>query len=77
MNRRNFFKAVTGFIAGAFIPIKKSESSSDGGGSSSPSISPQKYPTLDEICRQKNYLDRMERLRIEAAEKMATGLFMV
>lgn len=46
MNRRNFFKAVTGFVIGVcavFVPKAKakelSESSSNGGGSSSPSIS--------------------------------------
>ena len=78
MNRRSFFKVVTGFVAGIFAGSAKSEPQSlykcD---PNSANIDPnsewakQKPLTLDMLIKAKEELDQMERLRIEAVLKAA------
>ena len=59
MNRRSFFKVVTGFVAGIFATSGKKRSGTRYCGESSTGIDPnsewakQKCLTLDEICRRK------------------------
>lgn len=58
MNRRNFFKGVTGFIAGVLVaPKAKAKDKLMCGGQNGtlcPRCKFNKYPTLDEICKNPN-----------------------
>ena len=56
MNRRNFFKVVTGFVAGIFAGSVKSK---------------EDFPIPADPLKDKFVLNHMQRLRIEAAEKAA------
>ena len=77
MNRRNFFKVVTGFVAGIFASSVEGKKCSGTRycGEASTGIDPnsewakQKPLTLDMLIKAKEELDQMERFRIEAALK--------
>ena len=77
MNRRNFFKVVTGFIAGIFATSieGKKRPGTRYCGEASTGIDPnsewakQKPLTLDMLIKAKEELDQMNRLRIEAMLK--------
>ena len=56
MNRRNFFKVVTGFVAGIFATSAKSK---------------EDFPIPADPLKDKFVLNHMQRLCIEAAEKAA------
>jgi hypothetical protein len=59
MNRRNFFKVVTGFVAGIFAGSAKSN---------------EDFPIPADPLKDKFVLNHIQRLNIEAAKKAANPL---
>lgn len=76
MNRRNFFKAVTGFVAGVFATsvkgrtIRKPKSGPPGPTTTTMGYTDMFQNSWDK-ARKETTEEFMERLRIEAAEKAA------
>jgi len=71
MNRRSFFKAVTGFVAGMVASTKKSKDLCGGqNGTLCPRCKYNGESSTGTVLNSKNLLllNRMERLRIESAE---------
>lgn len=62
MKRRDFFKIVTGFVAGIFATSAKSK---------------EDFPIPADPLKDKFVLNQMERLRIEAAEKAANPFYVL